>query len=200
MKVKDLVARMKLRRMKNRTESGTLTFPGALQSPKHLLLCLPSGLRELSMVKQLLPKVQEMFKPADICLLSCPGVRVADIFPRKGFQILTPGIDQVTWAGLPKQSYLDMLAEYKFDMLIDFNLEQSFFMSTVLLHFPKAVRIGRGNQLGCPFYNLEIKTKYLRDERAIYRSLLETINSLRTGRYDRPTPGGGIPSLEEPCI
>ena len=42
-----------------------------------------------------------------------------------------------------------------------------------------AVRIGRGNHLGQPYYNLEIKTKYLRDERNIYRSLLETIKLIK---------------------
>ncbi len=50
--------------------------------------------------------------------------------------------------------------------------------------FPRAVRIGRGNHLGIPYYNLEIKTKYLRDERNIYRSLLETLSALMNRKLE----------------
>ena len=42
--------------------------------------------------------------------------------------------------------------------------------------------VNRGERIvicGIPFYNLEIKTKYLRDERNIYRSLLETISAIK---------------------
>jgi len=175
MGVRDFIAGVQIGHLKRRVEGRQLSLPGDLLTPKHILVCLPGGLRELTMVKQLLPAITHLFKPADITLLALPGVKVYDIYPRKGFQILTPSLDQVTWTGLPKKSYLATLGEQKFDTILDLNLESSSFTSTVLLRFPDAIRIGRGNHLGAPFYNLEIKTKYLRDERNIYRSLLATL-------------------------
>ena len=179
MSFKDLIAGVRIRQIKKSMESDTLSFPGVLLKPKHVLVCLPGGLRELTLVKQLLPMIADLFKPADISLLSMPGMRVNDIFPRKGFQILSPTVDQITWTGLPKKSYIEMLQGHKFDLVLDLNLESSKFTSGILLNLPHAVRIGRGNHLGNPFYNLEIKTRFLRDERNIYRSLLETIDAMK---------------------
>jgi hypothetical protein len=179
MRLKSIVAGIKIRQNARRMETETLVFPDSLKNPKHILVCLPGGLRELTLVKQFLPTITDLFKPADIALLCVPGLKVNDIFPRKGFQILSPSSDQLTWSGLPKRSYTDLLKDMKFDLVLDLNLEQSNFTSSILLSFPHAVRIGRGNHLGRPFYNLEIKTKYLRDERNIYRSLLETLQLIK---------------------
>ncbi len=134
------------------------------------------------MVKQFLPTIATLFRQADVTLLALPGIQVTDIYPRKGFQIITPSMDQLGWAGLPKRGFLQMLRGYNVDLVLDLNLDSSVFTSSVLLNFPKAVRIGRGNHLGEPFYNLEIKTKYLRDERNIYRSILETLGDLMNRR------------------
>ena len=181
MSLRSFVGGFKINRMKKRLEPASLTFPGSLQKTRSILVCLPAGLRELTLVKQFLPQITEMFRPAQITLLSLPGIRVNDIYPRKGFQILCPSADQATWSGLPKKSYLETLAGYKFDLVLDMNLSPSLFTSGVLLSLPKAVRVGRGNHLGEPFYNLEIKTKYLRDERNIYRSLLKMLTIIKCG-------------------
>jgi hypothetical protein len=185
---RDFIARAQIGYMKKRVEGRQLSIPDDLLRPKHLLVCLPGGLRELTMVKQLLPVIAHLFKTADITLLTLPGIKVYDIYPRKGFQILTPSLDQVTWTGLPKKTYLEMLCQHKFDTILDLNLETSSFTSTILLKFPDAIRIGRGNHLGCPFYNLEIKTKYLRDERNIYRSLLATLAAVMKKPVDGLSP------------
>jgi len=173
--VKDFVARSKLRSLMKRMDSELRSFPGDLKSPKRILICLPSSLRELTLVKQFLPNVSSMYKNAQVSLLTNPEVKVHDIYPRRGFQILTPTSDQMGWSGFPRPAYLSTLQEYKFDMVLDFNLQRSIFTSAVLLSFPRAIRIGQGNHLGQPFYNLEIKTRYLRDERNIYRSILDTL-------------------------
>ncbi len=177
--IKNFVANIKVRQIARRMKPEAVRFPEALQTPRHILVCLPGGLRELTLVKQFLPSITDLFKPADIVLLSMPGVRVTDIFPRKGFQILSPTPDQITWSGLPKKSYLDMLKDLKIDLVLDLNFDASNFTSSILLSFPRAVRIGRGNHRGDPYYNLEIKTKYLRDERNIYRSLLDIIGGIK---------------------
>ena len=178
--IKKAVAKVKIRQIKNRMVPAEVQFPASLNNIKHILVSLPAGLRELTLVKQFLPEITDMFKPADIVLLCQPGIKVTDIFPRKGFQILTPPPEQISWSGLPKKSFMDNLIAMKFDLVIDLNLDSSVFTSSILLHFPEAVRVGRGNHRGNPYYNLEIKTKYLRDERNIYRSMLETIGTLRS--------------------
>ena len=132
-----------------------------------------------------------MFKAASVSLITIPGVKVHDIYPRRGFQILTPTTDQLSWSGLPKASYITTLQGYKFDMLLDFNLQFSYFTSTVLLSFPDAIRIGRGNHLGQPFYNVEIKTRYLRDERNIYRSVLDTLEKIVNASDQEPAVNPG---------
>lgn len=179
------LARWQLHRMTSRMEPGDHSFPQDLMHPKHVLVLLPATLRELTLVKSLLPTITTLFKPADISLLSGPGVRVADMFPRKGFQVLCPSVDQTTWSGLPKKSYVRTLHDYKYDTLLDLNLVASDFSAAVLLQFPSAIRIGRGNHLGEPYYNLEIKTKYLRDERNIYRSMLEMLGAMMNRPVDR---------------
>lgn len=188
MGIKGFLAAMQVGHIRKNIERAEVSFPDALRRPRHILVCLPAGLRELTLVKQFLPTITHLFKQADVTLLAMPGIKVYDIYPRKGFQILTPSTDQLTWIGLPKKSYLKHLAEQKFDMILDMNLQQSNFTSSVLLSFPKAVRIGRGNHLGEPYYNLEIKTKYLRDERNIYKSLLETLGSMINRPVDGATP------------
>lgn len=182
MNVKNLVASIALRRRSNHLDTATFDFPQVLNRPKQVLVCLPGNLRQLTLVKQFLPALSELFKPAEITLLSMPGVRIADIFPRKGFRILTPTSDQTTWSGLARKSYLKLLQDSKFDLVLDLNLETSNFISSILLNFPRSVRIGRGNHLGQPYYNLEIKTKYLRDEQNIYRSLIETLDLIKNSR------------------
>ncbi|MFH1741543.1 MAG: hypothetical protein ABIH23_21260 [bacterium] len=188
MNLRDFIARVQISYLKKQVGGRQMSLPGDLLSPKHILVCLPGGLRELTMVKQLLPAITQIFKSADITLLAIPGVKVYDIYPRKGFQILTPSMDQVTWTGLPKKGFLVTLGQHKFDAILDLNLETSSFVSTVLLKFPDAIRIGRGNHLGTPFYNLEIKTKYLRDERNIYRSLLATLAVMMNRPVEGLTP------------
>ena len=187
MNIKTIIARVQIRQQKGGLNNARFDFPDSLKSPKHILVCLPQGLRELTLVKQFLPSFAEIFKSADITLLAMPGVRVADIYPRKGFNILSPSPEQVTWTGLAKRSFLKLLSDYKFDLLIDLNFESSPFTESVLLNFPDALRVGKGNHRGEPFYNLEIKTRYLRDERNIYKSLFDTLAALRGGHSARAT-------------
>jgi len=188
-KFKSFIARWQINKLKRNIEPHQISFPSDLLNPKNILVCLPATLRELTLVKQFLPNISTLFKPANLSLLAVPGVKVADIYPRKGYQILTPSMDQLTWSGLPKKSYIQVLKDYKFDMILDLNLGSSIFTSAVLLNFPKAIRVGRGNHRGIPFYNLEIKTKYLRDERNIYRSLLETLATITNKQLEATRPG-----------
>jgi len=199
MSLRNFLARITLERLKSKMTTEAFDFPDVLFAPKHVLVCLPAGLRQLTLVKQFLPNITELFKPAEITLLPMPGMKIADIFPRKGFHVLTPLPDQKAWTGLARKSYLRVLQDYKFDLLLDLNLDSTFFTSSVLLNFPKALRIGRGNHLGQPFYNLEIKTKYLRDERNIYRSLFETLRLLKNSRQKKTVSVRKAQASEEAC-
>jgi len=58
------------------------------------------------------------------------------------------------------------------------NLGVNYFARSTLLAYPDKIRIGRAHNIGRPYYNLEIKTRYLRDERNIYKSMIETIDRL----------------------
>ena len=156
-KLKHVVADWQLRRVRLRTDSAMLSFPDDLRSPKHVLVLLPAGLRELTLVKQFLPTITHLFKPADISLLSMPGVRLHDIYPRKGFQILSPTLEHLMWSGMPKRSYLQTLAEQKYDTIVDLNLEPCHFTSAVLLSFPNAVRMVAATSSATRFTTLKSK-------------------------------------------
>lgn len=197
MGIRRYVAAFQITRIKRKAELTSFSIPGDLLRVRHMLVLLPAGLRELTLVKQFLPTISQLFKHADITLLAMPGIQVTDIYPRKGFQIITPAVDQLGWAGLPKKTFMSVLQGYNFDMILDLNFEESHFTSAILLSFPKAIRIGRGNSLGGPYYNLEIKTKYLRDERNIYRSLLETLGDLMQRRVQVGNEGVSTGLLEE---
>ena len=200
MSLKAIVGKVKLKQLERKIRPHEVAFPQALQQPGRVLVLLPQGLRELTAVKEFLPKVSEMFAKSQISILSTPGLRISDMIPRKGFSVLAPGTDQMTWAGLAKKSYIEKLVGEKFDVVIDFSMEPTYFASSVLLNLPGAVRIGRGNYLGEPYYNLEIKTKYLRDQRAIYRSILDTLKSIQTGDFRRgPGHKNGLRTQEESC-
>lgn len=187
MSLKSFIGNMRLNSRKKKVETHPLEFPTSLGKVQKILVCLPGGLRELTLMKQFLPTIRDIFKPAAITLMSTPGAVITDIYPRQGFQILSPTLDQTTWTGLPRQGYIKVLQDYKFDLVLDLNLEPTLFTSGVLLSFPKAVRVGRGNHLGEPFYNLEIKTKYLRDERNIYKSLLGILGGMRQTAIAMPS-------------
>lgn len=179
------IAQFKLGQLRKQVHLTPHSFRAELNRTRRILILLPAGLRELTLVKQYLPTITTLFKSADITLLAIPGVAVTDIYPRKGFQLLTPTADELTWSGLAKSDFLKKLQQSQFELVIDMNLEYSHFTSSVLLQFPNAVRVGRGNHLGSPYYNLEIKSNYLRDERNIYRTLLETLAAL----MNRPVEG-----------
>ncbi len=189
--LKNFIAGFQLRRYRAQMEPSALSFPSDLMKPRKILICLPAGLRELTLVKSFLPTITYLFKPGDITLLAMPGIKVTDIYPRKGVQLLTPTVDQLNWSGLPKKSYVRTLQGQKYDTILDMSIEQSEFMSAILLSFPQAIRIGRGNHLGNPYYNLEIKTKYLRDERNIYRSMLATIGQMINRNIDNAMTAEG---------
>ncbi len=200
MSLKTIVGKIQLRQLERKVEPQEVAFPQAVKSPSRVLVLLPNGLRELTAVKEFLPSLSDMFSKARITILPAPGLRISDMISRKGFSVLTVGSEQVTWAGLAKKSFRDKLAGEKFDVVIDFTMEPTYFASSVLLSLPGAVRIGRGNYLGDPYYNLEIKTKYLRDQRAIYRSILETLKSIQTGQFRRgPGHKNGLRTQEESC-
>ena len=178
MSFRDYIARIRLRLMANKFRPGDITLPSDLNEVQSVLVCLPPKQRELTMVKNLLPEVTKTFARAQIYLLASPGSRIYDIFPRKGYFILTPTAKHLTTAGLPKKNYIELLNEHEYDLIFDMNLEINYFAQAILLSYPKAIRVGRANQLGQPFLNLEIKTRYLRDEKNIYKSMIETINRL----------------------
>jgi len=186
MSLKSFIGNITLQRRVRKMEVNTLDFPASLGRVKRILVCLPGGLRELTLMKQFLPVIKDIFRPAQITLMSLPGATINDIYPRQGFQILSPTLDQSTWFGLPKAGYIKILRDYKFDMVLDMNLSPNPFTSGILLSFPDAVRVGRGNHLGQPFYNLEIKTKYLRDERNIYKSLLNILGAMKESAVAMP--------------
>lgn len=162
-------------------------FADAIQSATHVLICLPQGLRELTLVKPYLPELGDVFAPAEMYLLATPGSHVANIFPRKGFRILAPGMNQSSWAGLPKPAFLRTLHANKIDLIIDLNLRDNPFVAMALLSFRDCVKIGISEHLGDPFYNLQIRTNYLRDERNIYRSFVDAIAQLKD-----PAPRGHV--------
>jgi hypothetical protein len=172
------MARFKLRLMANKFVPGDITLPSDLNEVQSVLVCLPPQQRELTMVKHLLPDVTNAFAQAQIYLLASPGSRIYDIFPRKGYYILTPTAKHLTISGLPRSSYIQLLNEHKYDLILDMNLGINYFAQAILLSYPKAIRVGKANHLGQPFFNLEIKTRYLRDEKNIYKSMIETVHRL----------------------
>ncbi len=187
MGLKSLIAGSKICWRKRNYTSSEFSFSAELASSSAVLLCLPEGLRELTIVKPFLPEFADIFAPAEMFLIASPGSHVANVFPRKGYRIIAPSMNQRTWAGLPKPGLLKTLHANKFDLIIDLNLRPNPFVEFILLDFPECVKIGVGDHLGGPFHNVEIKTSYMRDERNIYRSFIETINQLKN-----PLPRGFV--------
>ncbi len=159
-----------------------MSLPNDLNNRKNILVCLPAGQRELTMIKPLLPELTRIFSTSEIYLLASPASQVYAIFPRKGYRILTPSSDQVGWSGVAKKNYLKLLRQNNFDLILDLNLSAGYFVQSVLLSFPKAIRVGGGSRLGAPYYNLEIKSKYLRDEKNIYKSIVEMIGKIKNSQ------------------
>jgi len=181
--LKDILARTKLRILSRKFQMIPISLPNDINKCRNVLICLPHDQRELTVIKQLLPDLSKIFSHAEIYLMAPPGSNIYAIFPRKGYRIMSPSADHITWAGLATKRYIRLLKENKYDLILDLNLEPNFLIQSILLAFPEAVRIGRGNSLGTPYYNLEIKTKFLRDEKNIYKSIIATIQGLRS-----PTP------------
>jgi hypothetical protein len=139
---------------------------------------LPASQRELTIVKQILPEITAIFGGRNVSLLAYPNTHVESIFPTKGFRIISPGRSALGWSGLPSHSFLDKLMQNRYDYVFDTNLSENRFAARILLCFPDAVRFGHKGHLGLPYLNLEVKTKFLRDRRLIYRSILEVIANL----------------------
>ena len=179
-RVKNFVASTQIQWRKRSYHSESISFPDAISSANHVLVCLPEGLRELTTVKPYLPELVDIFAPAEMYLLASPGAQnITNILPRRGYRILAPTESNATWSGLPKSPYLRSIRNNPIDLIVDLNLAFNPFVARMLLEFESVVKIGVGNLLGGPFYNLEVRTSYLRDERNIYRSLIDTVAGLR---------------------
>ena len=157
----------------------SFSLPGDMSKLKNILVCLPPDQRQLTMIKDFLPELTRIFKESEIYLMASPGRSVYDIFPRKGYRIMTPTSNHVSWSGLATKNYIDLLQENTYDLILDLNLHPNRFAQSILLAFPDAIRIGNRNSLGVPHYNIEIKTRFVRDEKKIYRSIIETIDRLK---------------------
>jgi len=177
MGIKSLVAKMILHRVSSRLESKPLSIPLELKG-KSLLVLLPSEQRDLTVVKQILPEITRLFGDQSVYLLAYPGTHVQSIFPSKGFRIISPGRSAINWCHLPAKSFLEKLNKQHFDYIFDTNLDDNSFAARVLLNFPHAVRFGNNGTRGLPYLNLEIKTRYLRDRRQIYQSILEVVKNM----------------------
>jgi hypothetical protein len=177
MGIKSVVSKIGLARAASKTKSSALSLPLELKG-KSLLVLLPPGQRELTVVKQILPDISAIFGSRDVYLLAYPNTNVESIFPTKGFRIISPGKSSLNWSGLPTHAFLEKLAQNRFDYIFDTNLGENRFAARILLNFPQAVRFGHKGRLGVPYLNLEIKTTFLRDRRLIYRSVLEVVANL----------------------
>jgi hypothetical protein len=177
MGIKSLSSRLSLVRAASKIKSSSLSLPLQLKD-KSLLVLLPAVQRELTVVKQVLPEITTVFGDRNVYLLAFPDTHVESIFPTKGFRIISPGKSALNWSGLPTRAFLEKLGQNKFDYIFDTNLTENRFAARILLSFPGAVRFGHKGNLGHPYLNLEIKTKFLRDRRLIYRSILEVVANL----------------------
>lgn len=177
MGIRSMAAKISLSRASLKTKTRQLSLPLTIKGKK-LLVLLPAVQRDLTVVKQVLPEITSMFGDRDVHLLACPGSNIRSIFPSKGFQIISPTKSNLNWCHLPTGSFLDKVKKFNFDYIFDTNLEENRFAARILLNFPNAIRFGCRGHLGLPYINLEVKTKYLRDRRLIYRSILEVIAAL----------------------
>lgn len=183
MGIRSMAAKLSLSRASSRTKSRQLSLPLKLKGKK-LLVLLPAIQRDLTVVKQILPEITSLFGDRDVHLLACPGSDIRTIFPSKGFRIISPTKSNLNWCHLPSEEFLGRVKEYKFDFVFDTNLEENRFAARILLDCPNAIRFGCRGHLGLPYINLEVKTKYLRDRRLIYRSILEVISALSGNNQD----------------
>lgn len=185
MSFRSFAARLSMRRAISRMKSEPVSVPLVFKG-RPLLVLLPKEQRHLTIVKQVLPEVIEIFGDTNITLLAFPGGDVQSIFPTKGIRIISPSPSVLNWQKLPSRSFLETLRKDKFEYIFDTNLDENRFAARILLEFPKAVRFGCSDLLGAPFLNLEIKTKYARDRRLIYSSILEVIAALgKSGQKGR---------------
>jgi hypothetical protein len=165
--------------IRRKFQAPTISLPEDILNIKNVLVCLPPDQRQLTMIKDFLPDLTRIFTKSEIYLMASPGCSVYDIFPRKGYRIMTPSSNQVDWSGLANRNYIKVLKENSCDLILDLNLYPNLFTQSILLAFPEAIRIGNRNNLGVPYYNIEIKTRFVRDEKKIYKSIVETIDRLK---------------------
>jgi hypothetical protein len=180
--IRKLTARFKLQLALKKYKPAEIALPNDMLNTRNILVCLPPGQRELTVIKQVLPNLSQVFGDAEIYLMASPGSSVHGIFPHKGFRILTPSKDQLTWSGLARRSYLGLLQQNRFDLILDLNLDTNNFVKSVLLSYPRAIRVGSAGILGAPYYNFEIKSRYLRDEKSIYKSIIEMLGTLKAAQ------------------
>jgi len=177
--VKKIIADFHLRMIRGKFQASTISLPGDLLDVKNLLVCLPPDQRQLTMIKDILPELTRIFAESEIYLMASPGRSVYDIFPRRGYRIMTPSSGHVDWSGLASRNYIKALKENSYDLILDLNLYPNRFTQSILLAFPGAIRMGNRNNLGVPYYNIEIKTRFVRDEKNIYKSIVETVDRLK---------------------
>ncbi len=156
------------------------SFSEVLNNAKRVLIFLPTKVESFPIALNHLNSLNSFFSDSqNFLFLPFDGKGFSsDLFK---FEIISLKKSYLNWFSLPNKRFVKKLRDFKFDITLDIDLENSFFNSYLSFLTCSPLRIGIKGKVGLPFYNLELSLskegKYL-DE--VYDSFVNTLKKLKS--------------------
>lgn len=169
----NFLAKMLLSRSNRRLfKTKAFSLTQRLKESRKILICMPANMNSLTITKDLLSTLAEIFKGKAISVF-LPILKTEGYLPSPaGYNVIYPHKEDLKIFSIPKKSLIQRLSEHQFDISLDLDLEDSFFNSYLCLKCKIPLRLGARGKRSFPFYNVQL---------AIYKdkpSLSETYQGL----------------------
>ncbi len=181
MGLKSIVRNMKLRWRSKKTAQPVFSLTASLQSPRRIVVLLPSDPAEREHAAHLLKELYELYTDSTFCLVGNIELEQDSSALRGSNKRLVPGVSELTWSGLPRREFVEKVKTCQGDMLIDLATGKNCFNAYIAASTGVPVRIGNFGSWGPPIYNLEIKTNYLQSDQLILKSIMDVLKSFKAG-------------------
>jgi hypothetical protein len=159
-----------------------------MSETQNVLVCMPADIDRFAMARDLLSTFVGIFPGKKVFVL-LPFLQAEGYLSNSAtYQVIFAKRGDLNLFSLPKKQFVRKLADLRFGISLDLDLEAGFFSCYLCARCGVPMRIGPKRKNAYPLYNIELEVLKERfGSREVYEGLAKTLKSLF------PQTGKGIP-------
>jgi hypothetical protein len=158
------------------------SFAEKISGAENVLMCLPAKIESFASAKDHLTIFADIFQNKKIFLFLPLIGGEAFLSDLKRYVVICPQKEDLKIFSLPGRKFIQRMKGYRFEIVLDLDLENNFLNSYLCLKSGAEVRIGLKAKTGPPFYNLQLTlSKERLFQKDLYVGMAETLKSLSGG-------------------